>query len=397
LAAAIQQALDRSPALRAREAEVRIAEAELAGARAYPFNPVLDGSRANRDDGTERTQDREVGLSQEVELAGQRGKRTRTAQKNLESAQARFGRERERLAAEVARAFVDAIRRRELLALAGFEREIARGLAEFEQRRLDAGAGTVVDLNLARAAEGRAERQIALAEAGEIEARAVVAELIGSSPADLPHLAGALPDSLPDPPDTADLERQALARREDLVALRAGLESADARVRLERSLAAPNVVLGVARGREADREDLNTISAGFAIPLFQRNQGGIASAKAVAEGTKAEFAAAELAVRREVEVAVARFAAARNALSVFRQTVAGTLEENLELVQKAFAAGKLRASEVLVFRREFVDSRRELIEAAADAWLSQIDLAFATGEPVPTDSNPSTAAAETAR
>ena len=51
-------------------------------------------------------------------------------------------------------------------------------------------------------------------------------------------------------------------------------------------------------------------------------------------------------------------------------------------------AGKLRGSEVLVFRRELIDSRRELIEAAADAWLAQIELGLATGAtPVPPTSD----------
>ncbi|MCL4838722.1 MAG: TolC family protein, partial [Thermoanaerobaculia bacterium] len=81
-----------------------------------------------------------------------------------------------------------------------------------------------------------------------------------------------------------------------------------------------------------------------------------------------------------------RAEATSRALAVFLQTVAGTLEENLDLVQRGLAAGKLRGSEVLVFRRELIDSRRELIEAAADAWLARIELDLATGTtPVPPD------------
>ena len=88
------------------------------------------------------------------------------------------------------------------------------------------------------------------------------------------------------------------------------------------------------------------------------------------------------------------------ALTVFRETVAGTLDENLELVQKSFASGKLRASEVLVFRREFVDSRRELIEAAADAWLAKIALDLTTGDtqhPAPAPDSTSSTSPETSR
>jgi len=246
----------------------------------------------------------------------------------------------------------------------------------------------LIDLNVTRAAEGRAERRVALALADEAAARATLAEVVALPAAALPVVAGALPDAWPAPAALAELERLALERRSDLLALRSEVESATSRIRLERSLATPNLVVGIATGREADREDLDTLRAGFTIPLFQRNQGGIAIARADEGVLSAQLASAELAVRREVAAAWSRAEATSRALAVFRNTVAGTLEENLDLVQRGLAAGKLRGSEVLVFRRELIDSRRELIEAAADAWLAQIDLDLATGAtPVPPSSD----------
>ena len=361
------------------------------GARVYPFNPVLESSSARRDDGQAQTRDREVGISQEFEIAGQRGKRVAAAAGSLDAMRLRVSRARQELAASVGEAFVLALQARELEELARFEQEIARSLAEFEQRRLDAGAGTLVDLNLARAAEGRAQRQVELAISTETAARATVAERIGLSPADLPRLAGELPDSWPHAAPLQDLEARALDQRQDLAALKIEIETTAARLRLEQSLAAPNLVVGVATGREADREDLDTVLAGVTIPLFNRNQGGIAAARANQESAAADLALATLALQSEVATAASRYQATTRALTVFRETVAGTLDENLELVQKSFASGKLRASEVLVFRREFVDSRRELIEAAADAWLAKIALDLTTGDtPLPAPASAST-------
>jgi cobalt-zinc-cadmium efflux system outer membrane protein len=392
---AIALALERSPQLQSQSAELRRAEAELLGSRVYPFNPVIEASQARRDDGQEQTHDREVGISQEVEIAGQRGKRIAAASGSLDVIRLRVSRARQELAANVGEAFVLALQARELEELARFEQEIARSLAEFEQRRLDAGAGTLVDLNLARAAEGRAQRRVELAIAAETAARATVAERIGLSPADLPGLEGELPESWPNAAPLQDLEIRAIDQRQDLAALKIEIETSAARLRLEQSLAAPNLVLGLATGREADRDNLDTVVAGVTIPLFNRNQGGIATARANQESAAADLALATLALRSEVATAASRYHATTRALAVFRETVAGTLDENLELVQKSFASGKLRASEVLVFRREFVDSRRELIEAAADAWLARIALDLTTGDtqlPTPNpDSTPSTA------
>lgn len=391
---AIALALERSPQVQSQSAELRRAEAELLGSRVYPFNPVIEASQARRDDGLEQTHDREVGISQEVEIAGQRGKRIAVASGSLEAIRLRVSRARQELAASVGEAFVLALQARELGELARFEQQIVRSLAELEQRRLDAGAGTLVALNLARAAEGRAKRQVELAIAAETATRATVAERIGLSPAELPGLEGELPQWWPGAAPLQDLEARALDQRQDLAALKTEIEAAAARLRLEQSLAAPNLVLGVATGREADREDLDTVLAGVTIPLFARNQGGIAAARANQEGAAAELALATLALRSEVATTASRYQATTRALAVFRETVAGTLDENLELVQKSFASGKLRAAEVLVFQREFVDSRRELIAAAADAWLAKIALDLTTGDtlvPAPAlDSTPST-------
>jgi len=195
----------------------------------------------------------------------------------------------------------------------------------------------------------------------------------------------------------AELEAAALADRPDFVAQRAELEAAAARLRLERAAAVPNLVVGVARGREADREDLDTLRAGIAIPLFQRNQGAIAVARAEAEAERARLFGTELTVRREVAAAAARAEATARALGLLQHAVAGSLGENLDLVRKGLAAGKLRASEVLVMRQELVASHRDLIAAAADAWRAQIALALALGNATPPLPDPATPTLEAVR
>ena len=64
---------------------------------------------------------------------------------------------------------------------------------------------------------------------------------------------------------------------------------------------------------------------------------------------------------------------------------------------RSLAAGKLRASEVLVMRQELVASHRDLIEAAADAWRAQIALALALGAATPPLPDPTTPTLEAVR
>jgi len=397
LAAALRLAAERHPLLVEQAAAVAAAEGELLAARTLPHNPVLEVERASRDEAGERSKDREIALAQELELGGQRRQRIASATARLEAAHAERERAGQELAAEVATAFVDALAARELAALAHLEQELAGALFVFAERRLEAGAGTLVERNVARAAAGRAEWAHALAAAEEAAARIALAALIGVPAAELPPLAGALPAAWPPPPPAAELEAAALAGRPDFVAQRAELEAAAARLRLERAAAVPNLVVGVARGREADREDLDTVRAGIAIPLFQRNQGAIAVARAEAEAERARLFGTELTVRREVAAAAARAEATARALGLLQHAVAGSLGENLDLVRKGLAAGKLRASEVLVMRQELVASHRDLIAAAADAWRAQIALALALGAATPPLPDPTTPTLEAVR
>ena len=72
---ALDEAIARSPVLRARQAEVEQAHARLTTARTYPFNPEIGVWTADRDGAERSTTDRGVELGQEIELGGKRRRR----------------------------------------------------------------------------------------------------------------------------------------------------------------------------------------------------------------------------------------------------------------------------------------------------------------------------------
>jgi cobalt-zinc-cadmium efflux system outer membrane protein len=162
-------------------------------------------------------------------------------------------------------------------------------------------------------------------------------------------------------------------------------------VAVERSLAVPNLEVGAFAARE-EGDDVAGLRAGIAIPLFDRNQGGIAEARAAEGRAGAELADFELRVRREVASAHARYRTAAAAVEALDGLVVGTLRESLSLLRRAVDAGKVSASDVLLLRRELVEGRRERVQAAGDAWLAWNDLELAVGADLPggpTQSSPS--------
>ena len=115
------------------------------------------------------------------------------------------------------------------------------------------------------------------------------------------------------------------------------------------------------------------------IPLFNRKRGAIAEARASERRAASDHEAAELRVRREVVEARIRYEAAVDVTATLQENVVGTLEDNLSLLQLSFEAGKIGWAEVLVFRREFIDSRRAFVESLANVWLASVELDLAAG------------------
>jgi len=117
--------------------------------------------------------------------------------------------------------------------------------------------------------------------------------------------------------DAAVLEKQALADRLDLAALRAGYASQEAAVRGEILQQYPLPTLTLARARDTTPVYTKGAALNFSLPLWNRNRGGIAVAMATREQLHAEYAArvfdAQASIAAQVE-SLKQIAAQRQAL-----------------------------------------------------------------------------------
>ena len=100
--------------------------------------------------------------------------------------------------------------------------------------------------------------------------------------------------------------------------------------------------------------------------------------------TRAERESAELAAAQETAATYAQYQAASATAKRLQESVLGSLQQNLDLLQKAYEAGKTTWPEVLIIRRSLIDARRELVSAQAEARRAWIQLQLAAGQmPVP--------------
>jgi cobalt-zinc-cadmium efflux system outer membrane protein len=376
---ALREAFARSPTLAAQRAVLEEAEARQVKAETYPHNPALMVEGADRDGLGGSSTDWSVRLAQPIEIAGQRSRRVAGASADLESTAAGLRREERLLAARVSALFVEALRARELLAVEQANAELVQSLADVARKRFEAGSTPQMEVNLARVQVGRAQRRLHLARAVYLVSRASLAEAVGLDPTRPPVPGGELELPRRDPVPVSRLVEGALEHRADLEAFRRTIEAARARVELARRERVPDLSLELFYEEEAGTDRLLGGGFGIRIPLFDRNQGALAEARAAERRAVAETDAAGLRIRREVVEARARYEAAFEASATLEEHVLGTLEDNLRLLRLSFESGKTGWTEVLVFRREFIDIQRDYVESLADARLAGIELDLASG------------------
>lgn len=167
----------------------------------------------------------------------------------------------------------------------------AEKLLALTQTAVDQHNAKLDDLALRRVAVLDAHaREGSLARDAEA-ARLQLNQAVGVAPDVRLPLADATALHDPSTLDAAALEKQALADRLDLAALRAGYASQEAAVRGEILQQYPLPSITLARARDTTPVYTKGAALSFSLPLWNRNRGGIAMAKATREQLHAEYTA----------------------------------------------------------------------------------------------------------
>lgn len=104
------------------------------------------------------------------------------------------------------------------------------------------------------------------------------------------------------PADTAQLIANAEAQRPRLLAANASAEASDLELKYQRRMALPDLALGATYDQNSNYlHNYTGLNAGISIPLFDRNQGRIARARAASAQAHTELQLERLTVRREVQ------------------------------------------------------------------------------------------------
>jgi cobalt-zinc-cadmium efflux system outer membrane protein len=336
-------------------------------------NPELEASLGNRESPGSRFTDFEIGLGQSFEPRSRRSARLAGANAAIAQSSANVDETTREVLRLAAGAYFRALYAQERIRLLGATQELAANVHSVADRRFKAGDIAILDVNIARASLARVRAEREAAEAVRVLAVGDLKQLLRLE-GDL-RVEGEL--SRDSEPDLSAL-LQAASQRPELRALEAGVQEAEADARLGRTFAKPEYGLGLRYSREeGDQIVLGGVTV--TLPVFSKGQELQAVGSARAMRLRAELDAARTRLQWEVRSAFEAYSRRIAAIRVLETEAIPGLDENETLTTRSFEVGQLGLPELLLIRRELLDTRSQYLDALLEAALARIDLDASAG------------------
>lgn len=121
----------------------------------------------------------------------------------------------------------------------------------------------------------------------------------------------------------------------------------------------------------------------WTLPVFNRNQGSIAAAKAEVVSARNQVTAVDLSLRHEVTQAIVRYEAAQARAGVYRSGVRDQAARNLDVVRQTYGYGRIPLLDVIAEQRRFIDIETAYTDVLLDVYASRVALERAVGTDLP--------------
>lgn len=385
-------ALAQNPYLRAARQDIAIADGGVRQSRLWRFNPdfsvVAPGTGFN---GSRNAS--EYSLTQELEIAGQRGLRIDAARRGAVRATLAVANSTRWLLTDVSVAYYRAFAAHRRLQVTTELLQLTEQLLAAVRVQLSEGEISALEANLAEIEFGRARGRRLAAQRDASTATLELARLIGVGPEKSLRLANdsaAISDPIHgitlrivgvDAAQTRTIDSLtniALARRPDIAERNAAIREVESFIALTRREALPNLRLGVLAERNQGESTTRFGPAiGFNIPLFNRSQGLVAQRRAEMQQATFLRDAAQLQVRTDIETTVRALWSANAEVEIFESSVRQPARANSALLDAAFRAGKIALPTLLLLRNQLLDAELGYWQAwlARQEALMQLDSA----------------------
>jgi outer membrane protein, heavy metal efflux system len=327
------------------------------------------------------------GLQQELEPGGRRRLRTEQAQFGVDRSRATVRDALRQLRFDVRRAYAQVV-------LAKADDDVARTTLDeidkvlaLNRIRYEQGELSGVELRRLQVERFRFADDSFAAELALRNARSRLLALLNVRPLDQPFetiddllSTSSAATSVAAPETTESAVSRALANRPDLDVARRERERAEAGMRLQHALRTPPLSVGAGLRRDFGTNGL-VVTFGVPLPLFNRNEGGVARAAAEERQAAAGLAAAELRVSLDVHEAWNAVDVSRRRLSYVEGEYLKNAREARDIVLASYRSGATTLIDYLDAQRALREALRTENRARFDYRISLFQYEAAVGTP----------------
>lgn len=254
-------------------------------------------------------------------------------------------------------------------------RDLARLASEavgISKELFNIGQADQPDLLQVEIESARADLDVRAAENDLRGIRQVLAAVVGDGNVEQTPLDGDIEAELP-VLDLEDAAARLVRESPEMGSAQARMRRAQAAIDLERAQRVGDITLHAGFGFNFDRAHgtggwVGEFAIGLPLPLFDRRQGAVASARAEADQAEAEARRLELALRARLSSAFQRYSTARDRALGFRTAIIPRAETAYRLYLDRFRVMAAAYPQVLIAQRTLFQARVEWLAALGEAW-----------------------------
>ncbi|MFZ4731074.1 MAG: TolC family protein [Pirellulales bacterium] len=360
------------PRLRAAAAAVEAARGKAVQARLYP-NPMIAGASPQAAGSYSQWNGF---VSQDIVTGGKLRLAQQAALREVQRAEYDLIRARYEVLKGVRGAFYDlavAQRRAEIYTLL---LDIAKRSYEIGRQLAAAGEGTRADVLFWSIERDRAEARLLNAAVFIETGRRQLAAAVGLPRADVGRIRADLYRRLP------DFELKELQAA--IIGANAQPRAAESMVAqtqwaLERAVVQPipnvNVMGGYQRQVDYPPQDQGIFQVMAAVPLFDRNQGNIRSARAEISAARANLRGVEIDLAAQAAQALAQYRSAQQLVAWYDERILPKARETVALTQTLYARGEVTFLSLLQAQKILTETELAFVESQADRWQGAVTIA----------------------
>ena len=373
-----QMALQKNPTFGQSAANIQAAEGRKKQSGLYP-NPIVGYQGEQIRGGSFHGGEQGFFVQQDIVLGGKLGLNRKIFDQELKQAETEAEEQRIRVITNVRISYIQALAAQQTLELRHNLSKLADDAVETSRQLTNVGQADTPDVLESEVEAQQAELAVTMAEQNQQRVWKALAAVVGNPRLPLTRVEGKLEDTPSVNPDELVekiVEESPAVRIAELGVKRA--EAAFARARRE---SIPDLQLrgGMQQNGEMLPDGRFVGLQGFAdlgvrIPIFNRNQGNVAIAKADAERAKREVERVKLVLRERAASAVQNYAFSQTAVDRYKNQMIPRAQRAYELYAKKYQEMAAAYPQVLIAQRTLIQLEVSYVTALETFATSSVSL-----------------------